>query len=372
MQPERNRSIDALRGLSLIIVITHHTSLRIPLARTAFATLFPHPVISVFAWGGQDAVTIFFVISGFLITRRTLDRHVTLSSLNPARFLMHRAARILPCLIILLLILTVLDLIGWSDYSFKPTQSLPGALFAALTFHLNWWEGQNGWAPPNWDVLWSLSVEEVFYLGFPLLCLIGPRFRLLILLALVIIGPLDHAAITANEIWQEKAYLPGFGAIAAGVLAALATTRFKAPKWLALPGLLLMAVELFDSGWLWHHIGSSILWCLTIGTALTLSSVHFHDVLPTTGTAWLRTMGRNSYEIYLTHMFVVLPAVAFYRASGLSASSGAMLYPSILATTALFGAAVARLLSRPAAHWLDRRLQNPNIWSSENAPAASS
>ena len=53
------------------------------------------------------------------------------------------------------------------------------ALLAVFGLHLNWYEGVTGYLPGNWDVLWSLSIEEVFYLGFPLLCLALRREALL-------------------------------------------------------------------------------------------------------------------------------------------------------------------------------------------------
>ena len=54
----------------------------------------------------------------------------------------------------------------------KKAVGLPRALFSALTFHLNWLEAKTGYLPANWDVMWSLSVEEMFYLFFPLVCLV--------------------------------------------------------------------------------------------------------------------------------------------------------------------------------------------------------
>ena len=63
------------------------------------------------------------------------------------------------------------------------------------------------------DVLWSLSIEEVFYFAFPLLCLWLPRRLLLALLlawALILV-PLHDLVPASNEVWQEKAYLAGHG-----------------------------------------------------------------------------------------------------------------------------------------------------------------
>ena len=50
------------------------------------------------------------------------------------------------------------------------TGGLGRALVAALTFHINYLEATRGYLPGSWDILWSLSVEEAFYLFFPLIC----------------------------------------------------------------------------------------------------------------------------------------------------------------------------------------------------------
>jgi peptidoglycan/LPS O-acetylase OafA/YrhL len=106
------------------------------------------------------------------------------------------------------------------------------ALIAALTFHINWLEAQRGYLPGSWDILWSLSVEEVFYLGFPLVCrLAGGSFGrwvgrgnllMVILLGFVVMGPFARTVLTrGNEVWREVSYLGGMDAIAMGCLTAL-------------------------------------------------------------------------------------------------------------------------------------------------------
>ncbi|WP_237389998.1 acyltransferase [Gluconobacter sp. Gdi] len=174
---ERNGGIDILRGLTVVLVVIHHMALRIPLAQTGLATIFPLWLLKVFSGNGRSAVTIFFVISGFIITSHTLKRWGTLSQLDWRNFYRRRAARILPCLVTLVVVLSVLDLTQVPDYTIEHTdQSLPRAILAAFGMHMNWYEGQTGYLPCGWDVLWSLSIEEAFYIDFPLFCLITAHF----------------------------------------------------------------------------------------------------------------------------------------------------------------------------------------------------
>ena len=122
-----------------------------------------------------------------------------------------------------------------TGYVISPKVStLPRALLAALTFHLNYLEAARGWLPANWDVLWSLSVEEIFYLFFPLACLALLRFErgvylfVALLVAFVVMGPFARTVWAWNDIWQEKSYLGGMDAIAMGCLTALLVARAAA------------------------------------------------------------------------------------------------------------------------------------------------
>ena len=70
-------------------------------------------------------------------------------------------------------------------------------------------------------------------------------------------------------------------------------------------------------------------------------------------TAWLRWFGRHSYEVYLTHMFVVLGAVEIFLALGSSTAWIPAWYLAVLATSGLLGALLARWYSEP----LNRKLR---------------
>jgi len=175
---QRVPSIDVLRGLAVILVVLHHIHLRFQINHFDVATLLPEPVAKVLFWSGYYSVIAFFVMSGFLITSLSLRRWGTLDSISLPAFYRLRVARIVPCLLLLIAVLSALHLAGFTDYLVNPERaSLTRVVVAALTFHVNWLEGMRGYLPGNWDVLWSLSVEEVFYLGFPLLCLALRRER---------------------------------------------------------------------------------------------------------------------------------------------------------------------------------------------------
>ncbi|NII54754.1 acyltransferase [Luteibacter sp. SG786] len=376
----RSAGIDMLRGASILLVVIHHLGLRIPLHKTQAASLLPIPLLKGLVYNGYEAVFIFFVISGFLIARHTIQRDGTLDAIDWRAFYVRRAARILPCLLALVTVLLVLHALAVPNYVIQRSgQSALGATVSALTFTLNLYEGRTGWLPGGWDVLWSLSIEEVFYAAFPLVCLSLGRTRWLVplLVVLVVSVPFTRAAIVDNEIWQEKAYLPGMGAIAAGVLAAWVVTR--GPRagqtgrverlWLrrvlGVSGLAATGMVMFYGAPLWHVVGEGYLLVLILGAVcLVLASPEGGQTWR--GFGWLGAMGRASYEIYLTHMFVVFTLVALARFSATDQAWGWIWYvPAVLLSWAL-GWLVARGFSEPANRWLRSRM---NAWRAVGAAA---
>ncbi|HJW09552.1 MAG TPA: acyltransferase [Holophagaceae bacterium] len=368
VSPARNPGIDLLRGLSIVLVVLHHVGLRIPLKQGVLAAFLPKWFLNALIYNGYEAVFIFFVISGFLIASNSISRWGSLAGLRVRSFYARRAARILPCLVALVAVLSLLHALGAKDYVIaRAQQSLPRAALSAIGLHLNWYEGQVGYLPGSWDVLWSLSIEEVFYLGFPLVCL-GLRRRgvLLAFLALLALSlPATRAALAGNEIWQEKAYLPGMAGIATGVLGALLADRVRLPeRWIqrvcgVMGGAGLVGVLCFE-GHIWRLLGNGTMLLLTASALSLVLACHWRAAqggpwrIP--GTGWLASFGRLSYEIYLTHMFVVLFVVQRFRAQGGGLRWGILWYVPALLLSWLLGWLVARYVSLPAEQWLRRQL----------------
>jgi peptidoglycan/LPS O-acetylase OafA/YrhL len=378
----RNPGIDLLRGLSILLVVLHHIGLRIPLKRGVLAGYVPEWVLGAINYNGYESVFVFFVISGFLITTNALNRWGSLDRVDARAFYARRFARIAPCLFALLLVLSALHLLGVHDYVIqREGQTLPRALLAALGLHLNWYEGHFGYLPGNWDVLWSLSIEEMFYLGFPVACLLVRRAWVLVLglIVLALSLPWTHAALANNEVWQEKAYLPGMAAIATGVLGALIARRWQPQKrwavrvWIEAGCLGLAAIYLIEP-WLWPVLHDACLLLLTLSVMCLLIGLQWRQAIgpwhPWRGLNGLRSFGRLSYEIYLSHMFVVTAALRLFHIAGADMKWGVLWYLPAVPLCWLLGEIVARWISMPCERWLRARLLRPSATPRSNTSSA--
>jgi peptidoglycan/LPS O-acetylase OafA/YrhL len=359
----RNPGIDLLRGVAILLVVLLHLRIRIPVKDSLVADVLPDWLVTAFTDRGHEAVYLFFVISGFLITTHTLLRWGALDRIDVRAFWARRAARILPCLLALIAVLSTLHLLNVQGYIIsREGQSLSGAIVAALGFHINWYEGRTGYLPGSWDILWSLAIEEVFYLGFPIACvLIRSRVAMMTLLALFAVSlPILKATTGGSEIWQQKAYLPGMSAISAGVLAALIAAKIPTPSVTQLRMLcgigtagLLVVMSPADRIAVLRY---ALPLLLTASAVCLILGFHWYAKLGMLrslhGTGWLRSMGRLSYEMYLSHMFVVLSVARLVKAAQWDPHWGFVWYlPAILMAWGL-GSLIERSFSMPAMKWL--------------------
>jgi len=151
--------LDGLRAIAVLAVIAYHLG---------------------FGWapGGLLGVAVFFTLSGYLITDLLLGQWYG-GRMRLGNFWIRRARRLLPALFVMLIVVT-----AWITIA-DPSQldRLRGAVASSALYVNNWWLIDQHvsyfarFAPPSpLGHLWSLGVEEQFYLVWPWLLLLGLRF----------------------------------------------------------------------------------------------------------------------------------------------------------------------------------------------------
>lgn len=358
--------VDMLRGLAIFLVLMNHVNMRLTIAEISYGMQLPQQLLHSLVWSGQYGVQIFFSISGFLITLTSMQRWGTPSLVKPTSFYWLRFARIAPLLILLLVVLSLLHLTRLHWFYVSPAVGgLARALWAALTFHVNLLEAQSGYLPGNWDILWSLSVEETFYLAFPLACVWLGRGKLLygLLVTLVIMGPFARTIWAhGNETWAEYSYLGGMDAIALGCLTALCLPRLKFSRRRLLTILtvggagvfFILGFSLRTEAWGLVNLGLDMT-AISLGTCLVIAA--FSQLKKSWVIASpLVWIGRRSYEIYMTHMFVVIGVFALFQFQGAPVGAIPLLFMLTIPIAAILGEIVARLYSEPMYRYLRRQL----------------
>lgn len=138
--------LDGIRAIAIIFVLLYHSSEK----------MFP---------GGFIGVDIFFVISGFLITSLLLKEYEKSKDINIKLFYIRRFLRLIPALIVLLIVLLICTYL-FLDYETAKGNSID--TFITL-FYMSNWARAFQIHPPNFlGHTWSLSIEEQFYILWPL------------------------------------------------------------------------------------------------------------------------------------------------------------------------------------------------------------
>jgi len=217
MGSRRIPSVDGLRAISIGLVLFGH------LAGTS--NFFPRSTFAPLGDFGNLGVRVFFVISGFLITFLMLDEIEATGTVSLKLFYLRRTLRIFPASYAYILFVFLASRLGW------PTL-LPGDLFHAVTYTENY-HLHTSWVVGH---LWSLSVEEQFYLLWPaVIAFFSLRHATLFAFSALLIAPISRLAIATFL----PAYRWGIGwwfptimdPIATGCLLAIFRNRLEADSF---------------------------------------------------------------------------------------------------------------------------------------------
>jgi peptidoglycan/LPS O-acetylase OafA/YrhL len=177
MKNSRISSLDGIRAISIALVLLAHTN-----GTRGFAAWRPGSVVGDL---GHLGVTVFFVISGYLITTLLINEFNASGTISLKDFYARRALRILPAAYAYLLVMAVATWLSWIDV--RRVDLLAAATYLAnYDAHRSWYVGH----------LWSLAVEEQFYLLWPLLFVwLGQRRALFAALVAFLAAPVVRASM---------------------------------------------------------------------------------------------------------------------------------------------------------------------------------
>jgi peptidoglycan/LPS O-acetylase OafA/YrhL len=273
-------SLDGIRAFSILLVLLAH------LSGTRHFVRFE--VLEAY---GNVGVRIFFVISGYLITTLLLTEYERTGGISFSEFYRRRAYRILPAAYAYMLFMIALN---WRVLR-------PATALAALTYTSNFVHG-GLW---SFGHLWSLSVEEQFYLLWPLSLVFFFQSRRALLLGAIAAGP--PLRVLFWLLWGHRGLEHPFpvvmDALAMGCLLAIAHPEmerwktFLASRWFVLipVATMLIPITQFFSNRLYLVVG---LTALHLGIALSIDHVirRRYVLLNAAPIVWL---GVISYSLYL-------------------------------------------------------------------------
>jgi peptidoglycan/LPS O-acetylase OafA/YrhL len=293
--------IDGLRAISVIAVIFFHSG------------------VKIFS-GGYIGVDIFFVISGYLITTLVFDE-IKSGTFSYRNFYKRRIARLLPALNITLFIVLLFGFIFYDNGAFD---NLGKEIFFSSIGAANILFGQGvNYFAQNESIrplihLWSLGVEEQFYLVWPtiLILLASLRLKNILLVVVVLFSISLYLSIASGEVSPIKTYFyPQYRAfeLIVGVFTALWMrnqyyNELRINKiiktTIALTSMVLIVAPMFLLEKNSTFLGLKVLWPC-IGTSLFIAFSNQTIVSKAIGFSPLVSLGLISYPLYLYHQPII-------------------------------------------------------------------
>jgi peptidoglycan/LPS O-acetylase OafA/YrhL len=317
--------LDALRFMAFFLVFCHHSVIAAVIDRVPTLPM-PEQVLSWVALGGGFGVDLFFILSAYLISELLLREKSATGQVDVRSFYIRRILRIWPLYFAFIVFCFILPKITSSSFPLK-------ALLCFVFLAGNWYCVVNGAIPSPVSPLWSVSIEEQFYLVWPLIVRIAKRTQIIaIAFCLIIVAFAARWTLLAHAAPRRAIWFNTFTRlddIALGVLIAVLLNG-RIPK--IHPGL---RAILFSGGI--TLLGLSTGWFRVLRDGLPIADgllgygcgtiagvLLFFSFLggPQDGLKFLTFrplvyLGRISYGLYVVHQFVLeATKVTLYRLMG--------------------------------------------------------
>lgn len=288
MAAKRINHIDGVRGIAIILVFLAHLS----------AGVYPYDVsffenVSFFNGGGFIGVQLFFALSGYLITKNLIHEYTKHGNIDFKLFYLRRLWRLYP-----VLVLACLAYISYALMFMEPKIYIAvlGDIFMALTYTTNLPIFSSSFPDLDWmGHTWSLSVEEQFYLVWPILFLIASSLKSKPLIVSIILL-LCVLTITLRHYFPHFSYgLLRWDALMLGCL----LNFVKMPNSITIAIVSILTISYY--AWILPEPISNIDYIISsVASAAFISQASSMTIL---NNKLLVYFGCLSYSLYLWHLF---------------------------------------------------------------------
>lgn len=303
------KEIDGLRALAVIMVLAYH--LKMPFAKS-----------------GLLGVTVFFVISGYLITGILINEIEESGGVDLKNFWLRRIRRLLPAVLSMAVVMIFVSAVVNRVVFTKGCNDLLSAVFG----YNNWWQifrkvsyFENAGAPSPFTHCWSLAIETQFYLIYPILLILLSKARdrgkvfaavtaVLAMISVVLMGVLYSPDGDPSRVYygtDTRAFSLLIGALAAIQKEYhIIKIKLRGKLWAVIGSisvLILIGMMMFISSYssFLYYGGQAIVSALAafVVYAVTVSRSPLNIIL---GSSILKWIGDRSYSIYLWHYPIIV------------------------------------------------------------------